>query len=553
MSYLSDKRDQLLFLPLGGCGEIGMNLNLYGYAGKWIMVDLGMTFGDPTVPGVDLMFPDIGFIEEEKDDLVALIVTHGHEDHIGAIPYVWERLGCPVYATPFTAALIRDKLEEHGLSGQVPLHIVDIEETLTIGPFEIDYIPIAHSIAEGNGLAIRSKAGTIFHTGDWKVDPDPLIGPVSPEDRLRSLGDEGVLAVVGDSTNIFNPSESGSEADVRTSLIDLATGETGKLVITTFASNIARLETLGEVAKATGRSLVPMGRSMHRMIRIGQETGYFKDFPPIVPEDFAGDLPSDRLLIACTGCQGEHRAALSRIARGDHKSVGLGAGDTVIFSSKIIPGNELELGRLFNDLALANVTVITEKDHFVHVSGHPGQAELRQMFAWTRPKLAVPVHGEARHIQRHAAFAKSCGVPYSIRPVNGDVIRLTDKGAVKIDEVAVGRLALDGQLVTPLGDAAIVDRRRIMVQGIVTVQLTFDPDGALEFDPLISMRGLPRGMDDVFYDEMLDAIETALERMKPRDRRVETRVEEVVRIAVRRLCRSEIGKNPVVDVMISTG
>lgn len=551
MSYLADKKDQLLFLPLGGCNEIGMNLNLYGADGKWVMVDLGMTFGEPNTPGVDLMFPDTGFIEEEVRDLVGLVLTHGHEDHIGAVPYLWDRLRCPIYATPFTAALVRDKLDEAGLLDEVPLHIVDVGIPLNLGPFEIDYIPLAHSIAEGHGVSLKTRHGTIFHTGDWKVDENPLIGPISPSDRLKALGDEGVLALVGDSTNIFNPRMSGSEGDVRASLIELVKTLKQRVVITTFASNVARLETLGEVAKATGRTMVLMGRSMHRILRAAQETGYLQDFPALIDEDSAGILPPEKTLIACTGCQGEHRAAMARIARGDHRSVSLSAGDTVIFSSKIIPGNEIELGGLFNALAMQDVNVITEKDHFVHVSGHPGQPELSEMFNWTRPDIVIPVHGEPRHISKHAAFAKAQGIKHTIRPANGDVIALSAKGARKIDEVPVGRLILDGSIVTPLNSEGLAERRRLMVQGIVSVHLALDDDSALMEEPLVSFHGLPYENEDSLKEALIDAVETALERMRPDSRESDYRLEEAARIAIRRASRGLIGKNPVVDVLIT--
>lgn len=551
MGYLAKKKDQLLFVPLGGCGEIGMNLNLYGYGGKWLMVDLGMTFGDPSVPGIDLIFPDTDFIEQEKDDLLGIVLTHGHEDHIGAVPYLWERLRCPVYATPFTAELVKDKLEEAGIIDEVPLHIVNVGQPFKIAPFELDYIPLAHSIAEGHGIAIKCDAGTIFHTGDWKVDEDPLIGPECPSVALSRLGDEGVLALVGDSTNIFNPHESGSESNVRESLIELSKKIEGRLVITTFASNVARLESIGEVAKATGRSLALLGRSMHRILKAGQATGYLQDLPPLVDEKDIDSIPRDKLLIACTGCQGESRAALARIAREEHRNVTLSAGDTVVFSSKIIPGNEIELGHLFNSLALKNINVITEKDHFVHVSGHPGRAELRQMFDWTRPNIVIPVHGEARHIQRHAAFAKECGVSHTIRPMNGDVIEINADGARKIDEVGVGRLVLDGKVVLPLDNEAVAVRRRIMGQGLVSVHLAISNSGRLMDEPIFGLNGIPNSEDDRFFDGLVDAVETKIRRQKAEVRASDAFVEEVTRIAVRRYCRAEIGKNPVVEVLIT--
>jgi ribonuclease J len=551
MAYMKPDDNRLLFLPIGGSGEIGMNLNLYGHKGKWLMVDCGMSFADNHLPGVDLIFPDPVFIEDEQDDLVGLVLTHGHEDHIGAVPYLWSRFQCPVYATPFTAELVEDKLKEAGLFDQVELHIVDALETLELGPFKVRYVPLAHSIAEGHGLAIETSKGTIFHTGDWKLDDRPLIGPACPSPVLSELGDKGVLALVGDSTNVFNPSESGSEAAVRESLKELVAGMKNRVVITTFASNVARLETIGEVAKATGRRLVLLGRSMERVYKAAKATGYLADFPPLVDEEDADYLPKDEVLIACTGCQGEPRAAISRIARDDHKNLQLSPGDNVVFSSKIIPGNEIVLGQLFNQLAIKNINVVTEKDAFIHVSGHPGRAELKRMYEWTKPFSVIPVHGEARHLQRHAAYARELGIKHTIVPKNGDIIEISKKGLKLVDEAPVGRLALDGTEIVSVADEAIADRRRASVNGFVTVSVVFDRDGTLAAEPLIAIVGLPKQDDDVFYDGMLDAIEDGLERMAKPSRLSDTMVEDVIRIAVRRFCRREIGKNPGVASLIN--
>lgn len=551
MPYMKPDDQRLLFVPIGGSGEIGMNLNLYGHRGKWLMVDCGMSFADNHLPGVDLIFPDPEFVEDEQEDLIGLVLTHGHEDHIGAVPYLWSRFQCPIYATPFTAALVEDKLREAGLLDQVELHVVDALEVIELGPFSVRYIPLAHSIAEGHGLAITTSKGTLFHTGDWKLDDRPLIGPACPSPVLTELGEKGVLALIGDSTNVFNESESGSEAAVRESLKELVAGLKNRVVITTFASNVARLETIGEVAKATGRRLVLLGRSMERIVKAAKSTGYLTDFPPLVDEEDADYLPKDEVLIACTGCQGEPRAAIARIARDDHKHLQLSPDDNVIFSSKIIPGNELVLGQLFNTLASKHINVITEKDAFVHVSGHPGRAELRKMYGWVKPQCVIPVHGEARHLQRHAALAREIGIKHTIVPKNGDIIQISTKGLKLIDEVPVGRLALDGTEIVSVADEAIADRRRAAVQGFVTVSLVFDDDGALAAEPLLAILGLPRGDDDVFYDGMLDAIETGIERMPSAARQSDTLVEEAVRIATRRFCRREIGKNPGVASLIN--
>lgn len=528
-----------------------MNLNLYGHKGRWLMVDCGMSFADEFHPGVDLMFPDPAFIAREKKQLLGLVVTHGHEDHIGAIPYIWEQFECPIYATAFTAALIRDKLKEAGLEDRVPLILVKDDEPFDLGPFNITYVALAHSIAEGHGLAIRTSRGTLFHTGDWKLDPNPLIGPGCPSDKLKALGDEGVLALVGDSTNVFNPESAGSELAVRENLIEICQELSGRIVITTFASNVARLDTVGEVAKATGRHLVLLGRSMQRITKAAKETGYLTNFPATLDEEDAAHIPRDKLLILCTGCQGESRAALARIARDEHKHLTLTAGDNVIFSSKIIPGNELVLGQLFNSLAAGQVNVITEKDAFVHVSGHPGQADLKSMYEWIRPAVAIPVHGEARHLLAHRELAKRLGVPHALAPKNGDIIEINESGARVIDEAPVGRLVLDGRVVVPEEAPALGDRRRASQQGFVTISLVFDDDGALVLEPTLALLGLPAEDPEIFYDRLLDVAENAIERMKARERMSDMSVEEVVRISIRRLCRAELGKNPGVAVMIN--
>jgi len=551
MSYLSAHDERLLFLPLGGSGEIGMNLNLYAYKGKWIMVDCGMMFADDYTPGVELILPDPGFIEEERGSLAGLLLTHGHEDHIGALPYLWDRFRCDVYATPFTAELVKGKLKEAGILDEVPLHIVTPRESFEVGPFEVRYIPLAHSIAEGHGITLSCEKGTIFHTGDWKLDDGPLIGPVCPSKELTALGEEGVLALIGDSTNVFNQKSSGSEAAVRENLIKIVEDMDNRVVITTFASNVARLETIGAVAKATGRHLALIGRSMQRILAAGKETGYLKDLPTLISEDHIGDIPRDKILIACTGCQGEPRAAISRIARDDHKRVHLSPGDNVLFSSKIIPGNELTLGALFNDLSKKKINVVTEKDASIHVSGHPGRDDLQQMYEWTKPTCVIPVHGEARHLMHHAAFAKKIGIKHTIVPQNGHLIEVSRKGLKLIDEVPVGRLALDGKEILSVEDAAITERRRASISGFITVSVLFDDDGALAAEPALAILGVPKGHDDVFYDLLVEAVENALDRVSDSARLRDMDVEEICRIAVRRCCRKEIGKNPGVATLIT--
>jgi len=543
--------DDLLFCPLGGSGEIGMNMNLFHCDGQWLMVDCGMTFGEEGLPGVDLVFPDPAFIEERREALAALVLTHGHEDHIGAVPYLWPRLRCPVYATPFTAELVRGKLAEAGLENEVELHVVPVGGTLEAGCFTVTYVPLAHSIPEGHGLRIDTPKGIIFHTGDWKLDLEPQIGAPSTPKELAEIGEAGVLAMTGDSTNVFNATESGSEQSVKDSLMDLVGGLDGRVVVTTFASNVARLKTVAAVAEAHGRRIVLAGRSMHRVVNAARSTGYLPDWPETVAEDEAGKLPADKTLILCTGGQGEPRAALSRIASGDHRSISLEAGDSVIFSSKMIPGNELAIGRLMNKLALMDVDVITERDAYIHVSGHPGRAELKRMYDWIQPKIAVPVHGEARHLRHHARFARSLGIPEAVVPSNGDIIRLAPGPAAVIDKAPSGRLVLDGAHILPLDNEALAARRRILVNGFAAVILLVDELGDLAGDPEIIAHGIPAlDTGGEAEDALLTEIERGVRRMPASERAHDADLAEQVRILSRRFLRRHSDKNPVVDVRV---
>jgi len=543
--------DDLLFCPLGGSGEIGMNMNLFHCQGQWLMVDCGMTFGEDGLPGVDLVFPDPAFIEQRRDALVALVLTHGHEDHIGAVPYLWRRLRCPIYATPFTAELVRGKLEEAGLAKEVDLRVVPVGGSLEIGCFKVAYVPLAHSIPEGHGLRIDTPQGTIFHTGDWKLDLEPQIGDPSTPSQLAEIGESGVLAMTGDSTNVFNAAESGSEQAVRDSLMDLVGSLSGRIVVTTFASNVARLKTVGEVAEAHGRTIVLAGRSMRRVVEAARNTGYLPDWPRTVAEDEADRLDPDETLILCTGAQGEPRAALSRVASGDHRSISLEAGDSVIFSSKIIPGNELSIARLMNKLALMDVDVITERDAFVHVSGHPGRAELKRMYEWIRPEIAIPVHGEARHLRHHARFARSLGVRQALAPRNGDIIRLAPGPVEVVDRAPAGRLVLDGAYILPLDNEALAARRRILVNGFAAVVVLADETGELAGEPEIIVHGIP-ALEAGGETEaaLVTEIERAVRRMPARDRAHDSDLAENVRVQTRRFLRRHSDKNPVVDVRV---
>ena len=538
--------DELLFLALGGSGEIGMNVNLYGCRGKWVMVDLGMTFADPAYPGVELVLPDLTFIEERRADLLGIVLTHGHEDHIGAIPYMAADLGVPLYATPFTAGLIAGKLEEEGLLDEVRLETVDLGGDFRLGPFGFRYIPLAHSIPEGNALLIDTPYGRIFHTGDWKLDDTPQLGDPSTEAELRAIGDSGVLALVCDSTNVFQEQASGSEAGVRIGLDEVVSAAEGRVLVTTFASNAARLKTLGHVAQDTGRQVCIAGRSLDRILRVAKSVGYLTDFPPVIDFEAAMRLPRREVMIIATGGQGESRAALARIAFDQHK-LKLDSGDLVVFSSKQIPGNEIAIGRIQNELASKRIDMITDRQAPVHVSGHPGRPELAAMYDWIRPDIIVPVHGEMRHMMEQARFAKSRGVPHGIVQTNGDLVRLAPDGPEKIGEERVGRFVLDGDVILPADGTTMNDRRKLAFAGLVSVAVPLDGEGRLRGAVGIDPLGVPVEEDrEAFLEE---ACEAAADAARKSDGK-EDRIREEVRLAVRRCATDWTGKKPVVQVLI---
>lgn len=537
--------NELLFVALGGSGEIGMNVNLYGAQGKWLMVDCGITFGDASYPGVDVILPDLQFIEDRLDSLLGIVLTHGHEDHIGALPYLAADLGVPLYATPFTAGLIRGKLEEEGIEDRVELNVVDDLDPFAIGPFRVRYVPLAHSIPEGNALLIETPHGRVFHTGDWKLDDAPSLGGASTAEELSAIGDKGVLALVCDSTNVFNPKASGSEAAVRDGL-DRVIGEaTGRVLVTTFASNAARLQTLGEVARDTGRELCVAGRSLERIIRVARQTGYLRDFPETIDFDTAMTLPPSRVLMVATGGQGEPRAALSRIAEGSHP-LKLSEGDRVVFSSRQIPGNEVAIGRIMNALAARGIEIVTDRQAFVHVSGHPGRPELAEMYRWIRPEIILPVHGEVRHMREQARFALEQGVPQAIRQVNGDIWRLAPGKPELVGHAPVGRLVLDGDVILPADGATITERRRLSLYGHLSVAVAIR-GGRLLGAPQVRVQGVPVEEDrDAFIEEAAEAAADAVAK----DSRDLESLREALRLAVRRVATRYTGKKPVVDVMI---
>lgn len=550
-------RDEFVFLPLGGSGEIGMNLNLYGYgpedARRWIIVDIGVTFGDDRTPGVDLIMPDPAFIEERREDLIAIVLTHAHEDHIGALAHLWPRLRCPVYATPFTAAMVRGKLIEAGIEAEVPMHIIPLGHRFELGPFDIELVTLTHSILEPNALAIRTPLGLVLHTGDWKIDPDPVVGGDIDEARLRAIGDEGVRAIVCDSTNVFSPGTSGSEADVAASLIELLRECQGRVAVTTFASNVARLESIIRAGDAVGRHPVLVGRSMHRVVAAAREAGYLHDLPRILSEDDAGYLPRESVLFICTGSQGEPRAALARIAEDSHPSIVLEKGDTVIFSSRVIPGNETSIFDLQNRLAERGIRIVTEKDHFVHVSGHPCRDELAALYQWIRPEVSIPVHGEARHLAEHAALARELQVPEQIVVRNGLMVRLAPGAAEVIDEAPSGRLYLDGEVLTEEDEGAVQERRRLAFAGSVFVSLVLDGKGEVRGEPQVRLMGLPEEDSHgvTFEDRALDAVDDALDRLPNKRRGNDDDVAEFLRRAVRGALRREWGKKPQVEVVVT--
>jgi len=543
------KTDELVFLPLGGSGEIGMNFNAYGFGPaddrQWIIVDCGVLFGrEGHTPGVDLIMPDIRYLAEQRENVLGIIATHAHEDHIGAIAPLWPSLRCPIYATPFTARLITGKLDEAGLAGKVKVKEVPVGGRLTLGPFTMDFISITHSILEPNLLAIRTPLGVVAHTGDWKIDPDPVLGEETDIAALVKLGDEGVLALVCDSTNALVPGTSGSEASVRDVLIDLVGTLKGRVAVTGFASNVARLDTVARAAKANGRKIALVGRSMQKMTQAARETGYLKDFPPVLDETEAADLPAHKVLYMCTGSQGEPRAALARIADNSHPHVELGEGDTVIFSSRIIPGNELAIFEMQNKLAARGVGLLTVEDHHVHVSGHPCRDELAQMYRWIRPKLALPVHGEIRHQMSHAKLARELQVPQALVPENGQMFRLAPGRPELIDEVPSGRIFMDGRVLVAEGEGLTKDRRAMAYAGLLVIALVVDHKGRIAAPPTVLGEGMPEPVEEA----VLKAVEDTLDKNKRSD---PDDLAENVRRAARRAAHDAWGKKPVTRVLVS--
>jgi ribonuclease J len=536
----------LSFLPLGGTGEIGMNLNLYRSNGQYLAIDCGIGFGGAAHPEVEVMMPDPSFIAERRDKLLALVITHAHEDHVGAVAHLWRSMRCPIYATPFAASVLRRKLGEVGLQNEVKIHTIKPGGKFEIGPFALQFMQMAHSIPESQALVIRTSAGIVFHTGDWKFDAEPLVGPRADEAALRALGDEGVLAMVCDSTNAMVDGESGSEGDVRRSLADLIKGLKGRVAVTCFASNVARFESIALAARDCGRSVALVGRSLRNIDASARECGYLKGIPPFASEDDAQDIPDDHLLMICTGSQGEPRSALARIAADQHPRIELGEGDTVVFSSRMIPGNERAIGTVQDNLVRRGVTLITDKDHLTHVSGHPARDELKKLYALIRPKYSVPVHGEWRHLSAHAALAQELQVT-PILMEDGDILSLYPGVPEVVDSAPVGKLVLDGNRLVPLQGGVMGARRRMLFNGVVIASIAADAQGNVRGVPRISAPGLFEA-EDPELDRVSRELVVALGDFAAPLRRDDTAFLEAAKAALRRALGKRLAKRPMVDV-----
>lgn len=547
------KPDELVFAPLGGVGEIGMNLSIYGLGNRqqraWLAVDLGVSFGDEEhLPGIDLIMPDISFLEKERKNLMGLVLTHAHEDHFGAIIDLWPKLKCPIYATQFSAALFEAKCAAERNAPKIPVTVVPSGGRVDIGPFNVEFIPVAHSIPEAHALAIHTDVGTVLHTGDWKIDPTPTLGSPTDEKRLRELGEEGVLALIGDSTNAVRDGRSPSEAEVARTIIDLVKGAKGRVAVTTFASNVARIKAVAAAARAADREVVVVGRAMERVVQVARETGYLDGVQNFRSPEVYGHLPQDKVLALCTGSQGEPRAALARIANDDHPEITLNRGDSVIFSSRTIPGNEKAVGSIINNLVLQGVEVLTDRDHLVHVSGHPRRDELRDMIAWTKPQLLIPVHGEALHLNEHAKLARAAGVPRVLVVRNGDLIKLGPGDPGIIGEVPSGRIYKDGTILEDSKSRAVVERRRMAFSGCAFVAVAVTEQGELADDPEVDLVGIPEKNRDgePFDDLVFDAVVSTIEGLPKARRRDADALAESVRRAVRPSSTNIGAKSPPV-------
>jgi ribonuclease J len=539
----------LWFIPLGGAGEIGMNMNLFACDDRWLMVDCGVTFGDDTVPGIDVVMPDPTFIEERQEKLDGLIITHAHEDHLGAVAYLWPRLRCPVYATPFAAEFLKNKLAETGLTDEVNINIIPLGGTVKIGPFDIEFVTLTHSIPEPNAIVIRTPHGALFHTGDWKFDPDPVIGEVSDYKKLEELGRSDILALIGDSTNVFTEGEAGSEREVRDNLTKLFAKQTGRIAVGCFASNVARVDSIAAAAAACGREVALVGQSLWRIVETSRRTGYMSRDQKFYEAEEAAYLPRDKVVYICTGSQGEGRAALMRIAFNQHPDVVLEKGDVVIFSSRVIPGNEQAVHKVQNQLIRSGVDLITWRDEYIHVSGHPARDELKRMYGLVRPRIAVPVHGELMHMTAHAKLAEECQVPQAIIAENGAAIQFVDGRAEIKGTVWSGRLTwLEGEVLA-MNDPIIKERKKLLFDGAVVVSVALDNEGLVD-EPQVTILGTGDPLDGLERDWDW-VISNAVEKLPKRARRDDAVVEEAVKTAVRKAF-SQTGRKPLVKVHISS-
>ena len=545
-------KDELLFCPLGGSGEIGMNMNLFAYGKpgehKWIMVDIGVTFADDTLPGIDLIYPDPGFIVDKKEDLLGIILTHAHEDHIGAIAHLWPQLKCKIFATPFTAVLIKEKFKEKNIDVTKFLKIVQLNGTVNLDPFKIEYITLTHSILEPNGLRIETPAGVILHTGDWKIDPEPLIGGKINSDRLKEIGNEGVLAMICDSTNVFSMGKAGSELDVRKSLLNIMGSLKKRIVMASFASNVARMETAFYCAEKTGRQISLVGRSMHRIFKAARQCGYLKKVIEPVDARDAKKIAREKIVYLCTGSQGEPMAALMRISSNTHPDVFIEKDDAVIFSSKIIPGNEKKLYKLQNQLVKDGVEVISEESEFVHVSGHPNRDDLREMYDWVKPQCAVPVHGEHRHMIEHMTFAEEMKVPHPVQVENGDIVKLAPGKPHVFDKAPSGRLYLDGNMSVEEDAQSIKDRKNISANGYMEVTILITAKGNIHKRPVLTFRGLPVYDVDEFVYELEEAIEKTTRTFSIKSKKQEFNLIDALKITCRKCAKDLTGKRPFINI-----
>jgi len=545
--------EELLFCPLGGSGEIGMNMNLFAYgkpsSHKWIMVDIGVTFADDTYPGIDLIYPDPGFIIDKKSNLLGIILTHAHEDHIGAIAHIWPKLKCKIFATPFTAVLIKEKFKEKQIDITNSLETVNLNGSINLDPFKIEYITLTHSILEPNGLKIETPAGVILHTGDWKVDPNPLIGDKINSEKLKKIGNEGVLAMICDSTNVFSIGRSGSELDVRKSLLKIMSRLKKKIIVTSFASNVARMESIFYCAQKIGRQISLVGRSMHRIYKAAKQCGYLKNIiDPIDPRE-AKKISGEKIVYLCTGSQGEPMGAMMRISKHMHPDVFIETGDTVIFSSKIIPGNERKLYKLHNQLVKDGIEVISEENEFVHVSGHPNREDLKDMYNWVKPKCVIPVHGEHRHMVEHINFAKEMQVPYPVQVENGDIVKLYpgDKPAV-FDKAPSGRLFLDGNVSVDENAQSIKDRKNISSNGYIEATILVTPKGNIHQRPILTFKGLPISENEDFIYGLEEEIEGITKTFSLDNRKQEVNLIDALKTACRKYSKEKTGKKPFTNI-----